>query len=212
MGRRVTAGVLPGGTGFTFFQDNTLSSAETDADLRITANGTGTIELLKSTALTGDLTINAEGDLRLADETGGEYVGLQAPSAVTTYTITLPAAAPARDGFVLTSSQAGVATWEAAQSFEYSIQTSSFSAVAYGAYFVNTNGGAVSATLPSSPTLGDTIRFYDLARTFDNNTFTVQRNGQPIMGDNADLSVTSEGAAFELVYSNSTYGWRLFSV
>jgi hypothetical protein len=202
---------LPGGTGFTFFQDNTLSSAEENANLRITANGTGTIELLKSTALTGDLTINAEGDLRLADASGGEYVALQAPSTVTTYTITLPSAAPSRNGFVLRGNTDGTTSWGAGN-LSYSIQTSSFTAETFSAYFVNTNGGAVSATLPSSPTLGDTIRFYDLARTFDNNTFTVQRNGQPIMGDSADLSVTTEGAAFELVYSDSTYGWRIFSV
>jgi len=212
MGRRVSSGVLPGGTGFTFFQDNTLSSAEANQNLQLTANGTGTIEILKDVAFNGNLTVNSQGDLRLADSSGGEFVALQAAGTTTTYTITLPSASPTRDGFVLTADTSGNTTWEAAQSFDYSIENSSFSSVSYGAYFVDTSSGSVTATLPSSPTLGDTIRFYDVAGSFDSNTFTVNRNGQPIMGDSSNLTVDTENAAFELVYSNATFGWRLFSV
>ena len=56
------------------------------------------------------------------------------------------------------------------------------------------------------------VRFFDVAKTFDSNNLTVSRNGQPIQGDNANLTVNSEGAAFELCYYNSTYGWRIFTI
>ena len=67
-------------------------------------------------------------------------------------------------------------------------------------------------TLPASPDLGATIVFFDVAKTFDSNALVVGRNGRPIQGDNADLTVSTEGASFSLVYSGSTYGWRIFSI
>ena len=78
--------------------------------------------------------------------------------------------------------------------------------------FMDTSGGARTITLPSSPQIGDSIRVFDVARTFDSNACTIARNGEAIMGDNADLTVDSEGASFDMVYSGGTYGWRLLSV
>ena len=77
---------------------------------------------------------------------------------------------------------------------------------------MNTGGGQVTATLPASPDLGAEITFMDVAKTFDSNNLVVSRNGRPIQGDNANLTVSTEGAAFTLVYSGSTYGWRIFSI
>ena len=95
---------------------------------------------------------------------------------------------------------------------EYSTVSSSFSASSGIVYFVNTGGGQVTATLPASPDLGATITFYDVGKTFDSNNLIVSRNGRPIQGDNANLTVNTEGAAFSLCYSGSTYGWRIFSI
>jgi hypothetical protein len=64
-------------------------------------------------------------------------------------------------------------------------------------------------TLPSSPSLGDEVSIIDYAGTFDTNNLTVGRNSQPIMGSAADLTVSTERAAFTLVYVDSTQGWLL---
>lgn len=78
--------------------------------------------------------------------------------------------------------------------------------------FVNTSGGAVTLTLPAAPSLGDVIRFFDITKTFDTNNLTIARNAKLIQGDAANMTVNIEGAAFELVYSGDTYGWRIFTV
>jgi hypothetical protein len=63
-------------------------------------------------AITGtSVNITAQGDLRLQDTTGGEYVGFQAAGTTTSYTITMPAAVATTTGQALTSSDAGVASW-----------------------------------------------------------------------------------------------------
>ena len=94
----------------------------------------------------------------------------------------------------------------------YSTVSSSFNAVAGVNYFCNTNGGGITATLPASPDLGATITFYDVAKTFDSNALTVSRNGKVIQGDSANLTVSTESAAFSLVFSGDSYGWRIFSI
>jgi hypothetical protein len=85
-------------------------------------------------------------------------------------------------------------------------------AVAGRYYFVNTSSAAVTLTLPASATMGDTVRIIDGANTFDTNNLTVARNGHVIMGDAANMTVDTEGASFDLVYYNSTHGWKLFSI
>lgn len=95
------------------------------------------------------------------------------------------------------------------QYYEISANTT---AVAGRYYFVNTTSGAVTLTLPTSATMGDTVRIIDGSNTFDTNNLTVARNGHVIMGDAANLTVDTEGASFDLVYYNATHGWKLFSI
>ena len=90
--------------------------------------------------------------------------------------------------------------------------TTAYSAHSGEQLFVDTNGGAFTITLPSAPATGDVIRFFDLRKTFDSNALTIGRNGKLIQGDSADMTVSSEGAAFDLVYSGDSYGWRIHSV
>ena len=79
-------------------------------------------------------------------------------------------------------------------------------------YFVDTSSAAKTMTLPSSATLGDTIRINDLAGSFSTNNLTVARNGHKIQGIAQDLLVDVDQSSFGLVYSNSTYGWKVLEL
>ncbi|MAR97373.1 MAG: hypothetical protein CMG17_07000 [Candidatus Marinimicrobia bacterium] len=102
--------------------------------------------------------------------------------------------------------------WTQPGKLQYVTQSTSANALPGHVYFINTTTGQVQMTLPASPSIGDTIRFYDAAKTFDTNALVVARNGKTIMGDSSDLTVTVEGASFELTFQGDTYGWRLFSI
>ena len=95
---------------------------------------------------------------------------------------------------------------------QYATVASSTSVVAGTKYFVNTGGGQVTLTLPGSPNLGDEVTFMDVAKTFDSNALVCARNGKNIQGDSSDLTVQTESAAFTLIFSGDTYGWRIFSI
>src|SRR6056300_2021579 len=82
-------------------------------------------------------------------------------------------------------------------------------AVAGEGYFIDTTSATHTITLPGSPTLGDEISIIDYAGTFDTNALTVGRNGNPIQGSAADLTVSTERAGFTLVYVDGTQGWLL---
>jgi hypothetical protein len=72
----------------------------------------------------------------------------------------------------------------------------------------NTNGGAVTITLPASPATGDTVNFVDQGYDFNTNALTIGRNGSNIANSAADLVVNTQGAGFGLVYSgDATTGW-----
>tara|TARA_R100001509_G_scaffold152924_1_gene113521 strand:- start:2630 stop:3331 length:702 start_codon:yes stop_codon:yes gene_type:complete len=73
---------------------------------------------------------------------------------------------------------------------------------------VNTNGGAVTITLPASPSIGDEVSFMDQGYDFDSNALTVGRNSSNIANAASDLVVNTQGAGFSLVYSgDATTGW-----
>ena len=61
---------------------------------------------------TTDITLKSQAPVKFEDDSGGEYVGLKAPTGVTTYTVTLPAAAPS-NGQVLKATSATALGWSA---------------------------------------------------------------------------------------------------
>ncbi len=95
------------------------------------------------------------------------------------------------------------------EDFSWETKTSAFNVAASRGYFVDTSSSAITATLPASPTAGDTVRFIDLSATFDTNNLTVARNGKKIQGDASDMTVATERAGFALVFSGDTQGWLL---
>jgi len=124
--------------------------------------------------------------------------------------LTFPNADGSADTFLKTNGSgtlsfaevSGGTSWQA-------VKTSNFTAAAGEGYFINTTSGAITMTLPSSPTIGDEIAFIDYAGTFDTNNLTVGRNSEKINGATADLTVATERAANTLVYTDGTQGWLL---
>jgi hypothetical protein len=96
----------------------------------------------------------------------------------------------------------GGASWQA-------VKTADFNVTGGEGYFVNTTSGAITATLPASPALGDFASFIDYAGTFDTNNLTIARNGKNIQGTAADLTVATERAGFTLIFVDDTQGWLL---
>ena len=88
-------------------------------------------------------------------------------------------------------------------------KTSSYTAVANDQLIVDCSGGAVVVTLPSSATLGDEVRIIDGTGSASTNNITVARNGHKIQGATQDLVVSTNRAAFGLVYYNVANGWLL---
>ena len=90
-----------------------------------------------------------------------------------------------------------------------SVVTGNTTMVASRGYFVNTTSGAITMTLPASASIGNTVAIIDYAGTADTNNITVARNSHKIQGDASDLTVSTERAAFRLVYVDATQGWLL---
>ena len=102
---------LPATTGIT----GTLPVANGGTGVT-TKTGTGNVVLSTSPALTTptatQLDILAEGDLRLQDASGGQYVGFEAPATVSaSYTLEMPAATGASGKVLKMSSSANVLEW-----------------------------------------------------------------------------------------------------
>ena len=87
-------------------------------------------------------------------------------------------------------------------------KTSPFTSVSGKGYFVDTNGGSVTVTLPSSPSAGDIISIADYRNTFQTNNVTIGRNSSKINGVCADATLSTQGQSVTLVYVDGTRGWK----
>jgi len=88
-------------------------------------------------------------------------------------------------------------------------KTASFTAVSGTGYFVNTTSGAITMTLPASPSAGDIVSFKDYANTFDTNNLTIARNGSLIGSEAIDAVISVEGQSGTLIYVDGTQGWLI---
>ena len=87
------------------------------------------------------------------------------------------------------------------------IKTGNFTASNGEGYFVNTTSGAITVTLPASPSAGNIVAVADYAGTAASNVITIDRNGSNIEGGttNASIDVARESKTF--VYVDGTQGW-----
>jgi len=196
----------PGGSN-TFVQYNNSNSFGGSS----TFTFDGTTATIVNLAMSSTANLLTQSELRFQDTSGGQYVGLRASTTVaTSFTLNLPTTSGAANQVIQTDGSgnlsfatvSGGAAWQA-------IKTANFNVTAKEGYFVDTTSTTITATLPSSPTIGDFVSFIDYAGTFDTNNFTVARNGKPIQGSATDLTVATERAGFTLVFVDNTQGWLL---
>ena len=72
-----------------------------------------------------------------------------------------------------------------------SVITSNTTMVASRGYFVNTTGGAITMTLPASPSAGDFVEVIDYAGTAATNNITIDRNGSNIAGQAVNATISN---------------------
>ncbi len=91
--------------------------------------------------------------------------------------------------------------------WDTTVKTSDFTAVSGLGYFVNTTSGAITVTLPASPSAGDIVALSDYAGTADTNAITIARNSSKIEGVESNIDITKERQTTTFVFTDSTQGW-----
>ena len=129
-------------------------------------------------------------------------------SEITDYTTQTNTLADARINAVVTQSFVDGLYSSIAPQNSFEIKTASFNTANAKRYMVDTTGGVVTATLPASPSAGNTIEFTEGATAFSSNNLVIARNGSTIDGSASDLTVSANptGGMLSLIYDGTT--WR----
>lgn len=88
-------------------------------------------------------------------------------------------------------------------------KNTNFNAEKRYSYVVDTSTNTVTATLPSSPSIGDTILFQDFNLTWKSNNFTINSIMDKIQSLNEPLNCDLNGLCFSLTYFGNVNGWRI---
>ena len=131
-------------------------------------------------------------DIRLLDNSGGQYVGLSAPASATSYTLTFPDAVATADRLIQSNSS-GV--------LSYAEASLSGSNLLIGAQTVDLSGLDTNTNLSTTNlTQSGTTRTYELPNSgtlaFNNNSsaaiFTIDNAGQVVTGNAVDLRLSDD--------------------
>ena len=136
-------------------------------------------------------------------EATGTYVGEVGELILNTSTNTLKASDGSTAGGVTLNTDAGGVAEP-----DFTFKTASFSASSGIRYGIDTSSNVVTATLPASPSTGDSIFFSDAKGSFFTNNLTVARNSKNINGIAEDMTVSTNNSSFGVVYNGT--GWRTY--
>jgi hypothetical protein len=161
-----------------------------------------------------EIKINSQGEVKLYDSDNSNYVGLKAPATVASDETFILPSADGSANFLLRTDGSGNLSFidvagltEPGIDWQSTIKTGDFTAVSSEGYFINTTSGAITATLPSSPSPGDVVAFKDYAATFATNNLTIGRNSSNIQGAAVNSVLSTNRASVVLVYVDATKGW-----
>jgi len=88
--------------------------------------------------------------------------------------------------------------------------TSDIAAQKHFRYFIDTTTSR-NLTLPASPSIGDEIHFFDASSNAGKGpTITILSNGGKINGVVQDFILNQDDFRVVMVYTGSTYGWKVF--
>jgi len=176
-----------------------------NGDITLAPNGSGVVQVSGNSTQAGTIKITEDTD------DGTNFIALKAPTLASDVTLTLPATDGNADEFLKTDGSgvlsfgavSGGTSWQA-------VKTANFNAAAGEGYFVNTSGGAITATLPASPSIGDTFRFKDYAQSWNSNNLVLDPNGNKFEGlDDLNHFATQNRQAVEVTFTDSTKGYVL---
>lgn len=92
------------------------------------------------------------------------------------------------------------------------VSTTDFTVSSSNAYFVDTSAGAITVTLPASPSDGSFFKITDYKRTFHTNNVILAANGNNIEGEPDDFILSGKGTAIEMAFNGTGgRGWKFMS-
>jgi len=91
-------------------------------------------------------------------------------------------------------------------SWQSSLKTADFTAVANEGYFVNVSSSSIRVTMPSTPSVGDTVSLIDAKGAASTNNIIVSSSNK-INGSSSNSTINYDYAAVNLVYSGTADGW-----
>ena len=160
--------------------------------------------------------IRDQGKLTLKDSDNSNEVSLQSPSTVAADQDFIVPNADGAANTIITTNASGTLSFTDINTLVTSdidwqtgdIKTGNFVAASGKGYFVNTTGGAITATMPNPPSAGNIVAFKDYAGTFGTNNLTIDRNGHNIQGVPQNSIISTNRASVVLVYNaDAVSGW-----
>ncbi len=113
--------------------------------------------------------------------------------------------APGVLGQVLTSD--GL-SWISGNAGGYTSISSNTIATAGSSYLCDTSTASFTLTLPTSPTINNTVTIQDAKGTFSTNNLIVDPGSKTIMGESGTLMAAQSSVGFGLIYNGTE--WRIF--
>jgi hypothetical protein len=180
----------------------TITSNDSTVGTVTSVSGTGTVNGI---SLSG--TVTSSGNLTLGGTLSNVSLATQVTGNLPVTNLNSGTSASASTfwrGDGTWAAAGGGTTWQA-------VQTGNFTAVSGSGYPVNTTGGAITVTLPASPSAGNYVIIVDYAGTCATNNITINPNGANAQGNAANLVMNVKRQAYNFVYIDATQGWISFA-